>query len=342
MDEGAQRIHVLLGAGGVRCLSYIGALEQLEREGYEIATVSTCSAGTFVGALYCCGVTPSELREDALELDVRELAGSRRLPGILRLLSLASWPHAMYREPGSPRVFREVLAGRGLDPDPTLGSLQRPLSTAAVDVAARRLLVYSSEANPEMRVAEVISIATAVPIYYPPHLRQGREILDASLASQAPIWLATGQSEDLPIVVLRTLEKSRPVRGSFPKWANQVLTGSVASRDTFLLERLPRVSVCDIDSQVSALDFSISRAQVEELIESGRRAIAEQEERRQEQDPCIAPRRRPRPGERRRAVRDTFGARVEESRRDDLHLLRARRQTVGDPPPKQARRPAGR
>jgi predicted acylesterase/phospholipase RssA len=51
-------VHVLLSAGGVPCLSYIGAPARLEQEGHEVATVSTCSAGTFVGALYCCGVSP--------------------------------------------------------------------------------------------------------------------------------------------------------------------------------------------------------------------------------------------------------------------------------------------
>jgi predicted acylesterase/phospholipase RssA len=284
MAGGARRIHLLLGAGGVRCLSYIGALEQLEREGYEIATVSTCSAGTFVGALYCCGVSPPAMREAALDLDLRRLAGARGGPSILRAWGLVSWPYALYREPGSPSVFREVLGGQGLDPDPTLEDLRPPLSTAAVDVAGKRLLVYSSEATPKMRVAELLSIATAVPIFYPPHLRQGREVLDASLASQVPIWLATGQSEDLPIVVLRVREANRPIRRSLLSWLNQVLSGSISSRDTLLLERLPNVRVYEIPSELSWSDFALSRSQVEELIEGGQRAVAEKEERQQEEN----------------------------------------------------------
>jgi predicted acylesterase/phospholipase RssA len=273
----------LLSAGGVRCLSYIGALEELEREGYEIATVSTCSAGTFVGALYCCGVPPSAMREAALDLDLRRLAGEGRRPRILRVLGLLRWPYALYREPGAPRVFREVLSAHRLDSDPKLGNLRIQLSTAAVDVAAKRLLVYSSEANPEMRVAELLSIATAVPIFFPPHLRREREILDAAIASEAPIWLATGQPEDLPILVLRIREKDRPTHRSLPSWLNQVLSGAISGRDTFLLERLPEVSVCEIESDVSALDFNLSHTQVRALIEAGRRAVAEADERRQEE-----------------------------------------------------------
>jgi hypothetical protein len=73
-----ERVHLLLSAGGVRCLSYIGALEQLEQEGFEIATVSTCSAGTLVGALYCAGVAPGAMREAALDLNLRRFAGDAR------------------------------------------------------------------------------------------------------------------------------------------------------------------------------------------------------------------------------------------------------------------------
>jgi hypothetical protein len=136
------------------------------------------------------------MRKAALRLDLRRLAGDARWKWFRRLRSLASWP-ALYPKPGIPRVFAEILEVYGLDPDPKLGDLRPPLSTAAVDVAARRLLVYPTEGNPDMTVAELLSIATAIPLVYPPHEREGREILDASLASYTPIWLATGQVERL-------------------------------------------------------------------------------------------------------------------------------------------------
>jgi len=279
----SKRVHLLLSAGGIRCLSYIGALEQLEEEGFEIATVSTCSAGTLVGALYCCGVRPAAMREAMLNLDLRRLAGEVRWPALRRARTLMSWPYAMYPEPGIPRVYRQILESEGLDPEPKLGDLRPPLATAAVDVAAKRLLVYSSDGNPDMPVGELLSIATAIPLYYAPHIRDGREILDASLASYAPIWIATGQPEDLPIIVLRSQPAARPMKkGPLPAWMNQIFTGAIASRDTFLLERMPRVSVYDIESDLRAFDFGISTPQVEELIKSGRRTIAEAEERREE------------------------------------------------------------
>jgi len=226
-----ERVHLLLSAGGVRCLSYIGALEQLEQEGFEIATVSTCSAGTLVGALYSAGVAPGAMREAALELNLRRFAGDARCNWLRRLGTLRSWP-ALYPRPGIPHVFADILEKHGLDPDPTLGELRPSLSTAAFDVAAGRLLVYSTKGNRDMRVTELLGIATAIPIVYPPHERRGRQLLDASVASYAPIWLASGQDEDLPIVVLRThrrKEKQGPTGApgatGLPGWINEIMSG---------------------------------------------------------------------------------------------------------------------
>jgi predicted acylesterase/phospholipase RssA len=103
-DDRPERVHLLLSAGGVRCLAYIGALEQLERARFEIATVSTCSAGTLVGALYCSGVRPDAMREAAFGLDLRRLAGDARWKWIRRLRSLTSWPARRVRKFGRRRL----------------------------------------------------------------------------------------------------------------------------------------------------------------------------------------------------------------------------------------------
>jgi predicted acylesterase/phospholipase RssA len=273
----------VLGAGGVRCIAYIGALQQLEQEGYEFASVSTCSAATFIGALYCAGVSPEELRHMALKLDLRELAGDIRWRRLRRLWTLRSWPYALYREPGIPQVFRRVLQEQGLDPDPTLKDLRVPMATAAVDVAAARLLVYASETNPTMRVAELLRIATAIPLMYAPHAAAGREVLDAALASYTPVWLATGQREELPIVAIRVPPNSGAERRqALAGWLNDVLSSGIASRDTFDLERLPGVTVIDVRAPYSAVDFGLSQAQIADLIDDGRMAVADHFEREEE------------------------------------------------------------
>jgi hypothetical protein len=124
-----------------------------------------------------------------------------------------------------------------------------------------------------------LKIAVALPLVYPPDDRHGREVLDAAFATHSPVWLATGQ-EDLPIVVLRApAPGDRRPRRNVVAWTNDVMYSSVASRDTLQLERLPRVRVINIETRVAGFDTSIGPREVKLVIETGRCAVAEAEER---------------------------------------------------------------
>jgi predicted acylesterase/phospholipase RssA len=43
-------VHLILGAGGVRCLSHVGALRALRENGFEFASISACGKVSSVTA----------------------------------------------------------------------------------------------------------------------------------------------------------------------------------------------------------------------------------------------------------------------------------------------------
>ena len=48
-------VSLVLGSGGARGLSHIGAIKYMEEEGYEIRSISGCSMGALIGGVYACG-----------------------------------------------------------------------------------------------------------------------------------------------------------------------------------------------------------------------------------------------------------------------------------------------
>lgn len=48
-------MHLVLGSGGARGVAHIGAIEMLEEEGFEIASIVGCSFGAVVGGIYAAG-----------------------------------------------------------------------------------------------------------------------------------------------------------------------------------------------------------------------------------------------------------------------------------------------
>lgn len=87
-------VHLVLGGGGVRCLSYAGALRFLVEHGISFASVSACSAGTFLGALLCAGLSSEQIEREIDRISLRALAGTRAYPSVFSLLAFLRWPFA--------------------------------------------------------------------------------------------------------------------------------------------------------------------------------------------------------------------------------------------------------
>ncbi len=50
-----QKIALALSGGGARGIAHIGAIEELERHGYEISSIAGTSMGALVGGVYAVG-----------------------------------------------------------------------------------------------------------------------------------------------------------------------------------------------------------------------------------------------------------------------------------------------
>ncbi len=261
----AKQAHVVMGAGGVRCMSFIGALKAMASENVRVASISCASAGTLIGALFAAGLDAQTLEKFLQEIDFGKYQGSRRW-----LYNPFAWPFARYSESGLPQLFVKIL-GR----DPTLGELRIPFATIALDLFSSKLLVYASETQPDMKISEVLEIALAVPGLYPPVERGGRMMIDGALASMLPVWLATWRKEPLPILVLDTGGISHPGRPRGIKdYLYSVLGASIAGRDDVLIEGVKRAHRVAINCGDIPFDqFAIDSSQKIFLLEAGHRAM---------------------------------------------------------------------
>ena len=50
-----QKIALVLGSGGARGIAHIGAIRELIRNGFEIASIAGTSMGALIGGVYACG-----------------------------------------------------------------------------------------------------------------------------------------------------------------------------------------------------------------------------------------------------------------------------------------------
>ncbi|BDY11808.1 patatin-like phospholipase family protein [Hydrogenimonas cancrithermarum] len=68
-----KKISLVLGSGGARGYAHIGVIEELEKHGYEIVSISGASMGALIGGLYACGKL-NAYKAWVLELDALDVA----------------------------------------------------------------------------------------------------------------------------------------------------------------------------------------------------------------------------------------------------------------------------
>ena len=269
--DAGKDVHLVLGAGGAKCISYAGALSVLEQRGIRFKTVSACSAGTLIASLVCTGMSADEVLR-AVRQDLSKWIGTPVLPPPLHWLGLLKWPFARYKTPGYLAFLESQVKGQ-----PVFGDLTIPLSIMGVDMAANRILLYSSEMHPDMRVSEAIRIATAIPSMYPAQeYSLNNIVVDAVFVTNAPVWIPLSVEDNLPIIVI---QPENPVRHQRPRnlfnFVFDSFRSGVISHD-FYMQQLPRVKKISIDtSNVSYSDFGISDEAREKLIQAGRAKATE-------------------------------------------------------------------
>lgn len=69
-----KKFGLALGSGGSRGVAHIGFLQALEEADLRPDYVTGCSMGAIVGACYCAGATPKEMKKAVINLNLSDLA----------------------------------------------------------------------------------------------------------------------------------------------------------------------------------------------------------------------------------------------------------------------------
>jgi len=160
-------IHLVLGSGGARGLAHIGVIRVLREQGYRIESITGCSMGALVGALYVtrhleayeewvCELT----RRDVLRfLDISLLGRAGMVKGDRLMQQLSGW-----------------LEGVSIE------DLRLPLTVVAADIVARKE-VWITRGD----LLEAVRASIAVPGVFTPLVKNGRILVDGGILNPLPI-----------------------------------------------------------------------------------------------------------------------------------------------------------
>ncbi|MEI7035270.1 patatin-like phospholipase family protein [Fulvimonas yonginensis] len=158
-------VALALGAGGAKGLAHIGALEELERQGYAVGAIAGTSMGALIGGIYAMG------KLDVYRDWVCQLAR-------LDVLRLVDWTFRGGLIKGEKIIgtLRELIG------DARIEELPLAFTAVATDIDREREVWLSRG-----QLFDAIRASIAIPTVFRPYLLEGRRLVDGALLNPVPV-----------------------------------------------------------------------------------------------------------------------------------------------------------
>lgn len=173
-------VALVLSSGGARGLAHIGAIEELEAQGYRIRSIAGCSMGALVGGMYAAGRL-AEFKEWMQTIDRRK---------ILSLVDLSlSINHLVKGE-------RVIDALKEIVPDVNIEDLPIQYQAVATDWENGHEVVFRSGS-----LYEAIRASISIPLFFNPIRRDGMILVDGGVLNPLPLKYSSEMEGDLLVAV---------------------------------------------------------------------------------------------------------------------------------------------
>ncbi len=170
----------MLGSGGARGYAHIGVIEELEKNGYVIESISGSSMGALIGGLYACGKL-QEYKEWVLELDILNIA---------KLLDISFLSGGMMQ---GDKVFHKIQEIVG---EVNIEDLPIKYTAVATDLVKQKE-VWIQKGN----LLDAIRASIAIPTIFTPKKINNKYLIDGGVLNPLPIAPTVSDDTDITIAV---------------------------------------------------------------------------------------------------------------------------------------------
>ncbi|MFY0675932.1 MAG: patatin-like phospholipase family protein [Neptuniibacter sp.] len=172
-------VSLVLGSGGARGYAHIGAIEEIERRGYEIVAISGSSIGALIGGMYAAGRLP----------EYSDWVKSLSWIKVVRLLDFTLSKGAIRGD----KIFVQLAEILG---NPKIQDLPIDYTAVVADLARQKEVWYQK--GP---LLDAIRASVAVPGLFTPVIKGASVLVDGGVLNPLPIIPAVASQADLIIAV---------------------------------------------------------------------------------------------------------------------------------------------
>ena len=159
-------VALVLSSGGARGLAHIGAIEELEAQGYRITAIAGCSMGALIGGVYAAGKL-KEFREWMKTINRK------------KMLKLTDFSLSLNHIVKGSRIIEAIME---FVPDMPIENLPIPYCAVATDWKSGREVVFRQGS-----LFEAIRASISLPAFYEPVQRDGMILIDGGVTNPIPL-----------------------------------------------------------------------------------------------------------------------------------------------------------
>lgn len=173
-------VALVLSSGGARGLAHIGAIEELEAQGYRITSIAGCSMGALIGGVYAAGKL-EEFRAWMKTVDRK------------KMLELTDFSLSLNHIVKGTRIIEAIME---FVPDVKIEDLPIPYCAVATDWKSGREVVMRKGS-----LFESIRASISLPSFYEPVQRDGMILIDGGVTNPIPLNRVVRHNGDLLVGV---------------------------------------------------------------------------------------------------------------------------------------------
>ena len=175
-----KNVALALSSGGARGLAHIGAIEELEAQGYHISSIAGCSMGALIGGVYAAGKL-NEFREWMKTIDRKKMLG------------LIDFSLSLNHLVKGTRIIEAIME---FVPDVNIEDLPIPYCAVATDLKAGREVMFRKGS-----LFKAIRASISLPSFYEPVKRDDMILIDGGIINPLPLNRVKRQAGDMLVGV---------------------------------------------------------------------------------------------------------------------------------------------
>ena len=173
-------VALVLSSGGARGLAHIGAIEELEAQGYRITSIAGCSMGALVGGVYAAGKL-KDFREWMKTIDRK------------KMLELTDFSLSLNHIVKGTRIIEAIME---FVPDMPIENMPIPYCAVATDLNSGHEVMFRRGS-----LFKAIRASISLPSFYEPVQIGNMTLIDGGVTNPLPLNRVARHKDDLLIGV---------------------------------------------------------------------------------------------------------------------------------------------